>query len=97
MPQDIMATIVRIEKRLDAIEHLAAFLVHANTRFKKGQRVRFSAAADRAGVSTRRKGRVRTGRIIEAGNSFTVKVLLDGYRRACFYHHIFFEPMSHAE
>jgi len=80
-----------ILKRLDDIELLMAFMVRANQRFKEGQRVRFSHLADRRGISAGRKHGVRTGTVIEAGDGFTVKLKLDGYRRAFNIHHAFIE------
>jgi hypothetical protein len=82
-----------IEKRLDALEDVMSFTVRSNQRFKKGQRVQFSAKADRAGVS-RTRGRVRMGRVVEVGDGFTMKVLLDGYKKPHSYHHAFFDRVG---
>jgi len=87
----LLRDLTKIEKRLEAVEELMSFMVKASSRFKIGQRVQFSAKADSTQVSARTKGGVRTGTVIEAGDSFTVKVLLDGYKRPHDYHHAFFE------
>lgn len=90
-PETVESLITDIEKRLDAIEDVMSFMVRSNVRFKKGQRVQFSAKADRAGISRRVKGRVRKGRVVEVGDGFTMKVLLDGYKNPRSYHHAFFD------
>lgn len=82
----------RIEKRLDSLDDLMSFTVRSNQRFKKGQRVQFSPKADRAGI-TRTKGGVRKGRVVEVGNNFTMKVLMDGYANPHSYHHAFFDAV----
>lgn len=93
-PKETIESIVAdIEKRLDDIEDLMSFMVHSDQRFKNGQRVQFSPKAERAGI-TRTKGGVRKGRVIEAGNNFTMKVLMDGYAKPRSYHHAFFDPVK---
>lgn len=82
-----------IEKRLDAIEDTMSFMVHSDQRFKKGQRVQFSAKAERAGI-TNTKGKVRKGRVVEVGNNFTMRVLMDGYKQPHSYHHAFFDGVG---
>lgn len=89
----IESILADIEKRLNDIEDVMSFMVRSSQRFKKGQRVQFSAKAERAGI-TRTKGGVRKGRVIEAGDSFLMKVLMDGYRKPHTYHHAFFEPVG---
>lgn len=91
--QTVESLIGDINQRLDAIEDMAAWLVKAEQRFRKGQRVQFSAAADRRTVSARTKGGVRTGKVIKA-DGYLVTVLLDGYKSPRSYHHSFFEPVS---
>lgn len=85
--------IADIKTRLDSLEDLTAWLIKANVRFKKGQRVQFSAKADRNGVTRIRKGIRLRGRVIEASDSFTVKVLLDGYKQPHTFHHAFFDSI----
>jgi hypothetical protein len=82
-----------INQRLDHIEEMAAWLVSAEQRFKKGQRVQFSPAADRRGISARRKGGVRRGTVTGFGG-FSVDVLLDGHKKPMGFHHLFFDPIK---
>lgn len=89
----VESLMTEIEKRLDALEDVMSFMVRSNQRFKKGQRVQFSAKADRAGVS-RTRGGVRKGRVVEVGDNFRVKVLLDGYKKPHSYHHAFFDRVG---
>ena len=81
--------ISQINERLDSIETLMSFSISAMQRFRVGQRVKFSPAAKRAGVSTRTKRGVQKGRVVGM-DGFTVRVLLDGYKKPHAYHHIFF-------
>ncbi len=89
----VQQIILSIEKRLDSLEDLMAFLVKANVRFKEGQRVQFSASADRKGISRRIKGGVRKGRVTKV-NGYSITVLLDGYKRPSSFSHSFFDPIS---
>lgn len=91
--ETVESLVAAIEKRLDALEDTLSFMVRSNTRFKKGQRVQFSAKAERAGV-TRTKGGVRKGSVVEVGDGFTMKVLMDGYQQPHSYHHAFFEKVG---
>lgn len=91
--QDVKALLTDIEKKLDSIALLTAFMVPSSARFKKGQRVQFSIAADRAGI-TNTKGRVRKGRVVKVSNGPSVKVLMDGYKQPHSYNHSFFEPIT---
>lgn len=88
-----MVTIAEIKERLDAIEDMTAWLVRTDQRFKKGQRVQFSPAADRKGISARIKGGVRRGTIVGL-DSVGVTVLLDGYKKPQGFHHSFFEKIG---
>lgn len=81
--------LAKIEKRLDGIEDVMSFFVKASQRFKKGDRVEFNAKADKRLISERRKA--RTGTVISAGDDWTVKVLLDGYKHPMNFHHSFFD------
>lgn len=81
--------IADINKRLDNIECLTSWLVKAEHRFRVGQRVEFSAAAERAGLTRQRKGGVRTGKVVGV-SGFTVDVLLDGYKKSRGFQHGFF-------
>jgi hypothetical protein len=86
----------RINDRLDNITEMAAWLVDAKQRFRKGQRVQFSAIADRRSISHRRKGCVRRG-TVTGFNSFSVDVLLDGYAKPMGFHHMFFDPIRRSK
>lgn len=61
----LLKALEQIEKRLDSLEDMTHFLVRANSRFYGGQRVTFSAYADRRGISARRKRGVRTGTVLQ--------------------------------
>lgn len=82
-----------INKRIDRIEELVAWRVLAKERFKVGQRVQFSAAADRKTISDRRKNGVRTG-TVKGMDAYWMDVLLDGYKQTRSFHHMFFDPMT---
>ena len=92
--KQILKVIDSIEKRLDAIEDVMSFMIKASQRFKKGNRVEFNARADKSGVSSRTKGRVRTGTVLDVDDGWSVKVLLDGYKRPHSYHHSFFDKVK---
>lgn len=81
----------KIEKRLDGIEDVMSFMVKASQRFKKGDRVEFNAKADKRLISERRKNSVRTGTVLDVGDGWSVKVLLDGYKNPFSFHHSFFD------
>jgi hypothetical protein len=83
-----------ISDRLDAIEDLAAWLVRANQRFRKGQRVQFSPAAFRKGLVRRVKGGAMKGTVVHVDDGFAVRVLIDGYKHPTDYHHSFFEAVG---
>lgn len=84
-----------INARLDNVEDLMAWLIRAGSRFKKGQRVKFSPAAYRKGVASRRKGGASKGKVVDVDeDGFSVKVLLDGYAKPRSFHHGFFDPAS---
>lgn len=91
--KEILAIIEQLEKRLDSIEELAAWAIPAYVRFKKGQRVQFSALADRKLISRRTKGGVRRGTVVK-NDGFSVVVLLDGYKKPRSYFHAFFERIG---
>jgi hypothetical protein len=91
--QASLAIIREIQKRLDNIEDLLAFKILASDRFRKGQRVKFSPAAFRKGVARRRSVPIK-GRVVAVSNSFTLTVLLDGYKKPTRYHHAFFDPVG---
>lgn len=95
-PKDrtVMEVIDDINERLDRIEELASFSIRSNQRFKKGQRVKFSAKAYRANIANGRKGGVTTGRVVRVGDGFSMDVLLDGYKKPTGYHHSFFDPIG---
>lgn len=84
----------KITKKLNNLEDLMAFSIRANQRFVKGQRVQFSDAADRSGITHRIKGGVRKGRVVKVSEGFTVTVLLDGYKKPTDYNHSFFENVG---
>lgn len=86
----IMDTIDRINAKLDMLTEQLAWLVRAGDRFRKGQRVQFSALAKAKGISKRKHGADR-GRVIGT-TGFTVTVLLDGYKQPSSFHHMFFDP-----
>jgi hypothetical protein len=83
-----------ISNRLDTVEELMAWTVRADQRFHRGQRVQFSPAAERRGLTARVKGRVNRGTVIQVSDSFWVDVKLDGYKRTGHFHHSFFDPIS---
>lgn len=89
--KQLVRELERIEKRLDGIEDVMSFMVNASQRFKKGDRVEFNAKADKRLISERRKGGVRTGTVLDVGDGWTMKVLLDGYKHPSSYHHSFFD------
>lgn len=82
-----------INQRLDNIEDLMAWTIRAEQRFRKGQRVKFSAAAIRKGVARTRHGKYPRGRIVEQPEGFIIKVQLDGYKHPSEFHHTFFEAI----
>ena len=75
----ILKILTDIEKRLDSAEELQMWLMHADLRFQKGQRVQLSEIADRAGLKLR--GGARKGTVVEVGELFSIKVLPDGYSK----------------
>lgn len=79
-----------ISERLDNLEQMMWCSIRADSRFKVGNRVRFSAYAKRRNISTGTKGGVQQG-IVEAVDSYFVRVRLDGYKDAHSYFHGFFE------
>lgn len=81
--------IADINKRLDGIEDLSMWLVRAPDRFKVGQRVRFNALAIRRKIPSRKPG---TGTVEKVSDTFSIRVLLDGYKHTKGFHHGFFEP-----
>lgn len=80
--------IEQIHTRLDSIEELMSFAIRASSRFKRGQRVKLSPRA-----KLRFKGGATKGRVTKVGDSFTVEVLIDGYKRPHSFHHGFFDPV----
>lgn len=90
--ETVETIVAEIKQRLEAIEDVMSFMVRSNQRFRKGQRVQFSARAERRGITRGR--RVHRGRVVEAGNSFVIKVLLDGRKRPQSFHHSFFDPVG---
>lgn len=88
----IRSLIDSIEKRIDGLEEGMFWLIRPDQRFKVGQRVQFSAIADRRMISARTKGGVRTGKVVKVERAVSIVVLLDGYRTPRSYHHMFFEP-----
>lgn len=81
-----------INKRLDSLEESTLWLMKANLRFKKRQRVKLSGLALRRNFSLM-KG-VRKGTVVEVGDSFSITVLPDGYKKPHTYWHGFWEPVS---
>ncbi len=82
-------------KGIDA-RYCAEWMTPVGNRFKVGDRVAFSHWADKNGVSLNRKGNVRKGTVTEIGEMLTITVLLDGYKHASEYHHMFFIPEREA-
>jgi hypothetical protein len=89
--KQIFAVIEQINKRLDSIETMTMWLVKANQRFKKGQRVRLSPMADRARLKLKGGGTKGT---VTGCDGFSVDVLPDGYKKAHGYFHGFWEPVT---
>jgi hypothetical protein len=87
MSKNAQQLLSEIEQRLDHLEEMTYWLVTADLRFMKGDRVRWSARAEKAGVNYRRP---KTGRVVEASNRFSMKVLLDGRKHPISAHHMFF-------
>lgn len=87
-----LAVTDQINKRLDSIEELTLWLVKANQRFKKGQRVRLGPMAQRRHLKL--KGGGTKGKVVSVGDSFSVDVLPDGYKKAHSYFHGFWEPVT---
>jgi predicted DNA-binding protein len=79
-----------INNRLNNIEELMMWRISAAERFKKGQRVKFSAIAARRGLNKNRKRGVQKGRVVGLDSLF-IDVLLDGYKKARSFHHMFFD------
>lgn len=86
----VFSIIDGINKKLDNLEELIYWRIGADERFRKGQRVQFSAIADRRGMSKGRKGGVRKGRVTGIHGT-SIEVLLDGYTRPKGFHHMFFD------
>lgn len=89
----ILSTIDGIERSLTEIEDMMSWMVKSKDRFKVGQAVRFSKKAVEKGVAYRRKRGVQTGRVVEVSDLPRVKILLDGYKVASWYHQSFFDPV----
>lgn len=90
--RQILAVIDQINKRTDNMEKMTMWLVRANQRFKKGQRVRLSPLADRARLKL--KGGGTKGTVSGLGDGFSVDVLPDGYKKPHSYFHGFWEPVT---
>ncbi len=78
-----------INERLDSIEDLMMFTIRADQRFRVGQRVKFSAKAERQQIS---KGRPPRG-TVKRVDSVSVVVLLDGRKQPTSFNHMFLEPV----
>jgi len=94
LDSQIEAVITAIEKRLDSLEELMFFSIKASLRFKKRQRVKLSAIADRQNVMLLRGA--RKGTVVEVG-SYIVTVLPDGYKKPHDYWHGYWEPVARAK
>lgn len=79
-----------INARLDSLEDMISFTIRADSRFRVGQRVRLNEKAKQRHI--RGKRGVATGRVVRLSDSFTMDVLLDGYKQPRGYHHSFFDP-----
>lgn len=88
----ILKILADIEKRMDSIEELQLWLIKAESRFKKGQRVQLSEIADRANLKLRRG--VRKGTIVVAPQGFSIKVLPDGYSTPHSFFHGFWKRIG---
>jgi hypothetical protein len=82
-----------ISEKLKLIEEYTAWQIHANQRFKVGQRVEFSRKAMKGGLGPGKRG-VTKGKLIKIADSWIVVVRLDGYKAPRAYHHSFFNPVS---
>ncbi len=85
--QTVESLLGDINERLDSIADTMSFLILSKHRFRKGQRVKFNAKARQQGFDKRAKG----GRVVEAGDSILMMVLLDGYKRPHVFHNSFFD------
>lgn len=83
----------KIGERLDSLQDLVAWLVPADHRFRKRQRVKFSAKSERRGVARRRGGVIPRGTVVGTAG-FSVNVLLDGYKKPQSFHHSFFDKVG---
>lgn len=88
---EVVKLIELIQQKLKVIEEYSAWQIHADQRFKPGQRVEFSRKAiERIGPG---KLSVTKGRIVEIQDAFGVTVQLDGCKQPGSYHHSFFNPV----
>lgn len=102
MPRDLkthndlllQSVIDEIHQRLDNVVESLSWLVRGDMRFRKGQRVQFSAKAIQSGVARRKKGKLPKGTIVEIEGGFWISVKLDGASRPRSYHHTFFDPVG---
>jgi hypothetical protein len=92
--QRTAAVIEDIKAKLTLIEDYMMWLIQADQRFKLGQRVEWSRRARQLGFPHRKCA--EKGGIVKGLDSFSVDVLLDGYRRPHSFHHAFFNPISGA-
>ena len=82
-----------IKARLDSLEELLAWTIPAQSRFRKGSRVRISPMGRRRLMHSRRKGGVVTGRIVGEPRGPFIDVLLDGYKHPKGFHHMYWESV----
>lgn len=86
---DVLAELDAIKERIDKLNDLAVWAILANMRFADGDRVTFSPRAKREGLNKRRKSQF--GTVEEVSDHFSIKVRLDGVKRASGWHHSFFQ------
>jgi hypothetical protein len=92
MPVDVLGELDAIKERIDKLVSLAMWAILAEQRFCVGDRVTFSPQAIRQGMNKRRKSQF--GRVEEVSDHFSIKVRLDGAKKATSWHHAFFQQVQ---
>jgi len=80
-----------IRSGLDAIESHMAWLIKADQRFARGQRVEWSRAGRKRGYPHRKIAQQGS---VKGMDDFSLVVLLDGYKKPHSFHHSFFNPVQ---
>ena len=80
--------IADIHQKLYFLEELLMWTISADTRFRKGQRVKMSHIAERRKYRFFAKCKSRKGTVLEV-DKISVKVLMDNYKHPSSVHHMF--------